>query len=326
MPNPARRGAWPARERERALKVLVTGGAGFIGSHAAEAFAAAGHDVVVVDNLSTGERENLDPSIRLYEVDIRDEALDEVFAAERPDVISHHAAQASVNVSVADPRKDMETNIWGSLNVINCALRHGVKKFIYISTGGAAVGEPRYLPVDEAHPVDPLSPYGASKHAVEHYLYIYRKLSGLDYTILRYPNIYGPRQDPLGEAGVVAIFTGQMLRGEQVRINGTGEQERDFLHVADVASANVLAIDAPAGEMYNLGSGVGTSVNEIFALLARFTGYKREPVHGPALPGEVFKIYLDASKARAQLGWRPRYSLAEGLEQTVAWFRARMHA
>lgn len=308
------------------MKVLVTGGAGFIGSHAAEAFAAAGHDVVVVDNLSTGERENLDPSIRLYEVDIRDEALDEVFAAERPDVISHHAAQASVNVSVADPRKDMETNIWGSLNVINCALRHGVKKFIYISTGGAAVGEPRYLPVDEAHPVDPLSPYGASKHAVEHYLYIYRKLSGLDYTILRYPNIYGPRQDPLGEAGVVAIFTGQMLRGEQVRINGTGEQERDFLHVADVASANVLAIDAPAGEMYNLGSGVGTSVNEIFALLARFTGYKREPVHGPALPGEVFKIYLDASKARAQLGWRPRYSLAEGLEQTVAWFRARMHA
>lgn len=313
----------PAIERERALKVLVTGGAGFIGSHAAEAFAAAGHEVVVVDNLSTGKKENLPASFNLRQVDIRDSALDEVFAVERPDVVSHHAAQASVNVSVADPRRDLETNIWGSLNVIACSLRHGVKKFIYISTGGAAVGEPRYLPVDEGHPVDPLSPYGASKHSVEHYLYIYRRLSGLDYTILRYPNIYGPRQDPLGEAGVVAIFTGLMLSDEQVRINGTGEQERDFLHVADVASANVLAIASPAGEMYNLGSGVGTSVNEIFSLLARFTGYRREPFHGPALPGEVFKIYLDASKAQRELGWQPRYSLAEGLEQTVAWFRAK---
>jgi UDP-glucose 4-epimerase len=304
------------------VKVLVTGGAGFIGSHAVDAFLAAGHEVVVVDNLSTGNRRNVASGAKLYEVDIRNAGLEEVFAAERPDVVSHHAAQASVNVSVADPRRDLETNIWGSLNVASCAIRHNVKKFIYVSTGGAAVGEPRYLPVDEKHPVDPLSPYGASKHSVEHYLYIYNRLSGLNYTILRYPNVYGPRQDPLGEAGVVAIFTGLMLRDEPVRINGSGEQERDFVHVYDIASANLLAVDSPPGEMYNLGSGEGTSVNTIFRLLAEATAYRREPNHGPALPGEVFKIYLDASKAQKELGWRQEWTLPVGLKQTVDWIKA----
>ena len=306
--------------------MLVTGGAGFIGSHVVEAYLAAGHEVVVVDDLSSGSLDNLAPEVRLHRVDIKSPALAAVIAAERPDVVNHHAAQISVNVSVREPARDAETNILGSLNVIDCCQRHGVKKLIYISSGGAAVGEPRYLPVDESHPVDPLSPYGASKHTVEHYLFLFRKLTGLDYTILRYPNVYGPRQDPLGEAGVVAIFTGQMLRGEPVRINGAGDQERDFIHVSDLARVNLLALEAPPGEMYHTGTGVGTTVNEIFRVLAECTGYDRDPVHGPPLPGEVFKIYLDSSKAARDLGWRPTISLADGLRQTVDWFRSRLGA
>ncbi len=305
------------------MKVLVTGGAGFIGSHVAEAYADAGHEVVVVDDFSTGKAENLPGHIRVVRADIRSGRLAEVFELERPDVVSHHAAQISVNASVRDPRLDAEINVLGSLNVVHCCLRLGVGRLIYISSGGAAVGEPRYLPVDEQHPVDPLSPYGVSKHTVEHYLYLYRQMNGLDYVILRYPNVYGPRQDPLGEAGVVAIFTGQMLRGEPVRINGSGEQERDFIHVADLARANLLALNAPAGEMYNTGTGVGTSVNDIFRLLADATGYSLEPIYGPPLPGEVFKIYLDSRKAERDLGWRPAVSLADGLRQTVEWFRGK---
>jgi UDP-glucose 4-epimerase len=303
------------------VKVLVTGGAGFIGSHVAEGYAAAGHEVVVVDDLSTGKASNLPEHITLHQMDIRSPSLAEVFELERPDIVSHHAAQASVNVSVKEPHRDVDVNIVGSLNVVNCCLRFDTKKLIYISTGGAAVGEPRYLPVDERHPVDPLCPYGVSKHTVEHYLFLYRRMAGLDYTILRYPNIFGSRQDPLGEAGVVAIFTGLMLRGEQVRINGSGDQERDFVHVADIVRANLLAVEAPAGEMYNIGSGVGTSVNRIFALLAGITSYARAPFHGPPLPGEVFKIYLDAGKARRDLGWQPELGLADGLKQTVDWFK-----
>ena len=199
-----------------------------------------------------------------------------------------------------------------------------LRRLIYISSGGAAVGEPRYLPVDEQHPVDPLSPYGVSKHTVEHYLYLYRQLSGLDYTILRYPNVYGPRQDPLGEAGVVAIFLGQMLRGEPTRINGTGDQLRDYIHVSELARANVLALGAAPGTMYNTGTGVGTSVNDIWHNLAEATGYRLAPVHGPALPGEVYKIYLDSSRIERDLGWRSQVSLADGLRQTAEWFRAKL--
>lgn len=306
------------------MKVLVTGGAGFIGSHVAEAYAAAGHEVVVVDDLSTGRMENLPASIPVRRLDIRTPELDQVIAAERPDVVNHHAAQISVNASVRDPWRDAEVNILGSLNVIQACLRHQVKKLIYISSGGAAVGEPRYLPVDEDHPVDPLSPYGASKHTVEHYLYLYRQMSGLDYTVLRYPNVYGPRQDPLGEAGVVAIFIGQMLRDEPTRINGTGDQERDFVHVADLARVNVLAVNAPPATMYNTGTGIGTSVNQIWEILAKVLDYRRQPVHGPALPGEVYKIYLDSSRVERDLGWRPQIPLAEGLRQTADWFRKRL--
>ncbi len=224
--------------RTPATRVLVTGGAGFIGSHVVDRLVAAGHDVAVVDNLATGRRANLNPAARFYELDIRDPALGTVVERERPAVISHHAAQVDVRRSTADPLYDADVNILGSLNVLKVAVEHGVRKVIYISTGGAVYGEPEYLPVDEDHPIHPLCEYGASKHAVEHYLYMYAENYDLDYTVLRYPNVYGPRQDPHGEAGVVAIFSQKMLKGETCTINGDGTQERDFLYVADCARAN----------------------------------------------------------------------------------------
>jgi UDP-glucose 4-epimerase len=226
-----------------------------------------------------------------------------------------------VRRSVADPLYDAEVNILGSLNLLEQARLYGVRKVVYISSGGAAYGEPKRLPCNEEHPVDPLCPYGATKHTVEHYLFIYRQAYGLDYTVLRYPNVYGPRQDPYGEAGVVAIFAGQMLSGSQVVINGSGEQERDFVYVSDCVRANLLAIHDGSGEIYNLGCGTGTSVNEIFAIMREITGYEHEPVYGPPKLGETFRIYLDASKAQRELGWKPTMPLREGLERTVAYFR-----
>ncbi len=303
------------------MKIMVTGGAGFIASHVVDALIAAGHDVSIVDNLSTGRRQNINPQARFYEVDIRSADLAEVFAKEQPEVIDHHAAQMDVRRSVADPMYDADVNILGGLNLLELARRHGVRKVVYISTGGAVYGEPVYLPCDEAHPVDPLCPYGATKHTMEHYLFMYRQSYGLDYTVLRYPNVYGPRQDPHGEAGVVAIFAGQMLTGRQVTINGSGEQERDFVYVGDCVRANLIALDAGSGQIYNLGWGIGTSVNEIFAQMKDIIGYKSEAVYGPPKLGETFKIYLDASKARRDLGWEPWVKLREGLEQTVAYFR-----
>ena len=304
------------------MKVLVTGGAGFVGSHVVDGLLRAGHDVVVVDNLATGKRGSLHPEARFYEADIRDaDVLARIFDLERPEIVSHQAAQASVKVSMADPARDAQANVLGSLNVLEACRRHGVRKLIYAGTGGAAVGEPRYLPVDEDHPVEPLSPYGASKHAVEHYCSLYRANWGLDTTILRYANVYGPRQDPLGEAGVIAIFTGRMLGDGEPVVNGTGEQERDYVYVGDVAEANLLALDRGGGGMYHLGTGVGTSVNTIFDHLAELSGYARPRKHGPALSGEVFKIFLSIDRARRDLGWTPRVSLDEGLRLTVESFR-----
>jgi UDP-glucose 4-epimerase len=300
------------------VKILVTGGAGFIASHVVDAYIADGHDVAIVDDLSTGHRENLHPQARFYEMDIRDPALADVFAAEQPEVVNHHGAQMSVRVSVDEPLRDASINVVGTLNLLECARHAGVRKVIYISTGGAVYGEPRYLPCDEEHPVDPLCPYGISKHTPEHYLALYERLYRLGYTVLRYPNVYGPRQDPHGEAGVVAIFTGQMLRGERVVINGTGEQERDFVAVGDVAAANRAALWAGDGEIINLGSGRGTSVNEIFAALAAITDYRQPPLFGPAKSGEVFKIFLTGDKARRLLDWQPTVSLEAGLAMTVA--------
>ncbi|HDN80853.1 MAG TPA: NAD-dependent epimerase/dehydratase family protein [Chloroflexi bacterium] len=303
------------------MKILVTGGAGFIGSHVVDLYIREGHQVAVVDNLHTGKLENINPKARFYHIDIRSPQLEEVFEEERPEVISHQAALANVRESMVKPQLYAEVNILGSLNLLELARKYGVHKIIYASTGGAVYGEPEYLPVDESHPIHPLDPYGASKHAVEHYLHLYYLNYGIEYTSLRYPNVYGPRQDPFGEAGVIAIFTGQMLRDEQAIINGSGEQERDFVYVEDIAWANVLALERGNGGTYNLGWGKGTSVNEIFDRLKELTGYRRKAVHGPPKKGEVFKIYLKAEKAREELGWEPRVSLEEGLKATVEYFR-----
>jgi len=304
------------------MKILVTGGAGFIGSHVVDAYLEEGHDVLVVDDLSTGKSENVHPQARLYQLDIRDERLEEVFAMEKPDVVNHHAAKASVRESMLQPLLYADVNILGSLNLLELSRKYKVKKFIYISTGGAVYGEPEYLPADESHPIHPLDAYGVSKASFEYYLPLYRTNHGVSFTILRYANVYGPRQDPYGEAGVVAIFTGQMLRGEQAIINGSGEQERDFVYVSDVAQANVLALNRGDGGVYNIGTGVGTSINDIFAKLKAATGYEREAVHGPAKAGEVFKIYLKADRAKHELGWQPVVTLDDGLHLTVEYFRA----
>ena len=304
------------------MKILVTGGAGFIGSHVVDAYLATGHDVAVVDNLASGARTNLNPAARFHQADIRDPtALSATFESERPELVNHHAAQASVRLSIEDPPADAHINVIGSLNVLEACRRWGVRKLIYAGTGGASVGEPKYLPVDEAHPVEPLSPYGANKHAVEHYCDLYRANWGLDTTILRYANIYGPRQDPLGEAGVIAVLAGRMLAGEEPIVNGTGEQARDYVYVGDVARANVLALDRGSGRMYHIGTGVEATVNELFDRLARLTGYDRPRRHGPGLPGEVFRIRLSADRARDELGWTPEVALEEGLRRTVESIR-----
>ena len=302
------------------MKVLVTGGAGFIGSHVVDIYIENGYAVVVVDDLSTGRRSNLNPRAKFYQLDIRSPQLNSIFEEEQPDFINHHAAQMDVRRSVTEPLFDADVNILGSINLIECAKRHDVKRLVYISTGGAVYGEPEYLPCDEAHPINPICQYGASKHTVEHYLYMYQQNYGLAYTVLRYPNVYGPRQDPHGEAGVVAIFTRQMLSGEQVVINGDGEQMRDLVNVADCARANLLALSVENNGIFNIGSCVGTTVNQIFTTLKEFTDYSLEPVYGPPKVGETREIYLDASKAGQILNWKPELDLKQGLERTVAYF------
>ncbi|MEW6085904.1 MAG: SDR family oxidoreductase [Chloroflexota bacterium] len=303
-------------------KILVTGGAGFIGSHVVDVFLENGFEVVVLDDLSTGRASNLNPSAKFYKMDIRDPKVREIFEAERPDFVSHHAAQMDVRRSVAQPLFDADVNILGSINLIEAAKEFGVKRFIYISTGGAVYGEPEYVPCDEAHPINPICQYGASKHTVEHYLFMYHVNYGLKYTVLRYPNVFGPRQDPHGEAGVVAIFTGRMMAGEPVVIYGDGEQTRDFVYVSDCARANYLAatVEHQPG-IYNIGWGLPTSVNQIFTALAKATGYALPAGYGPAKVGETRHIYLEASKARKDLGWSATVSLDEGMRKTVEYFK-----
>ena len=302
------------------MKVLVTGGAGFIGSHVVDAHLEAGWDVAVVDNLSTGSRANLDPRAAFYNVDVRDPQLREIVARERPDVVNHHAAQASVPVSLADPRLDADVNILGTLHLFDACRAAGVRRIVYASTGGALYGDPERLPAGEETPIRPLSPYGISKFVGEHYL---RVLAGPEATwaVLRYSNVYGPRQDPTGEAGVIAIFTRAMLAGRAPTIFGDGTQTRDFVYVGDVARANLLAATVGSTGTANIATGQETPVNDIYHALAALTGFGAPAVHAAPREGEVYRIVLDVTRAQRWLGWTPATALEDGLRRTVEWFR-----
>ncbi len=303
-------------------KILVTGGAGFIGSNVVDRLIKEGHKVVVVDDLSTGFKRNLNKQAKFYEIDIRDRGMENIFKKEKFDYVIHHAAQMDVRRSTKEPEFDAEVNILGSLNLILNSQKYGVKKFIYASTGGAIYGEAKYLPADEKHSVNPLSQYGISKHTVEHYLYLYKALYGLNYTVLRYPNVFGPRQNPeINEAGVNSIFIGLMLKGKIPTIFGDGEQLRDYTYVDDVVEANLLAIEKGTNEILNIGTGVGVSVNQIFEMLAKILDFKEKAIYAAPREGEIQRIYLDAAKAGDVLGWRPKVSFEEGLKRTVEWWR-----
>ena len=303
------------------MKILFTGGAGFIGSNVVDALIDLGYEVVVVDNLSSGFRQNLNPNAKFYQLSICDKGLSAVFERERPEIVNHHAAQIDVRKSADDPIADAEDNILGSLNLITNCLQFGVERIIYASTGGAIYGEIQYLPADENHPVDPISQYGVSKHTVEHYLYLYSALYGLEYVILRYANVYGPRQNPFGEAGVVAIFATQMLTGKQPTIFGPGDKTRDYVHVSDVIEANIRALDRGKNTILNIGTGIETTDQEIFDTLADVLGYKGPPLYASVRKGEVYRICLECSKAREELGWSPRLSLKEGMAKTAEYYR-----
>lgn len=302
--------------------VLVTGGAGFIASHVAEAFLAKGWKVTVVDNLVTGRRENLPDGARFFEADITDAgALDAIFAEVKPEIVDHHAAQTSVRHSTSDPAYDLRVNVLGTLLLLERAARCGTRYFLFASSGGALYGDETALPSPETSPCAPASPYGVSKYAAEQYLWWAGRTFGLCGCALRYANVYGPRQDPQGEAGVIAIFAGKMLAGEHPVINGDGAQTRDYVFVKDVVTANVLAAEAGLSGAYNIGCGTETDVNTLFQGIARLTGFTGERRHGPALPGEQRRSCLDARRFREAVGWRPQYALESGLAQTVAAFR-----
>ena len=305
------------------MKVLVTGGAGFVGSHVVDRCVEAGHQVAVVDDLSTGKRQQVNPAARLHVVDIRSAALDDVFRAEKPDAVVHLAAQASVGRSVANPSLDAQINVLGSINLFECCRRAGARRVVYVSTGGAGYGDTDVIPTPEDHPSRPISPYGTSKVAAELYLACWEALHGLSAVVLRLANIYGPRQDPQGEAGVIAIFIDRLLRGEPCIINGDGLQTRDYVYVGDVADAVFRALERPeARGPINIGTGIETTVIALFeSLRAAFDG-NGEARHGPARSGEQRRSLLDPSRARRLLGWTPRVALDEGLRRTVAAIRA----
>jgi UDP-glucose 4-epimerase len=304
------------------MKVLVTGGAGFIGSHLVDSLIQQGCRVVVVDNLSTGRLENINPAATFYQVDICNSGLEGIFEKERPEFVNHQAAQTVIQKSMEDPVFDAKQNILGSLNLISQCLRFRVKKIVYASSGGAVYGEPKYRPVDENHPVTPISYYGISKYTVEHYLHLSHLENSLSYAVLRYSNVYGPRQSPKGEAGVVAIFTRQMLQGERPTIFGKGDKTRDYVYVADVVMANLLAMEKSINGVYNIGTGVETSDQEMFDLLAGLTGYQSNAHYAPVRKGEIYRICLDCSKAHKEIGWQPHFLLREGLTETVNYYRS----
>jgi len=305
------------------VKILVTGAAGFIASHVADAYVGAGHEVVILDDLSRGAKRNVNPKARFYQCDIRDrEAVESIFLAEKPGIVNHHAAQMDVRRGVREPHFDAQVNILGSLNVIESAVAHGAHRFIYAATAGAGYGEPKQIPVPENYPINPITPYGISKHTVEHYLFTFQFLYGLQYVVLRYGNVYGPRQSSQGEAGVFAIFSEQMLSGIQPVIYGDGQKVRDYVFVSDVVRANVAALANGTNEIFNIGSGVATKDFEIFEQVRNLLGKTEvRPQYVPRRPGEIDRISLDISKAARLLDWAPQVPLAEGAQRTVRYFQ-----
>jgi UDP-glucose 4-epimerase len=307
------------------VKIIVTGGAGFIASHVADAYVERGHDVVILDDLSRGKKENINPRCRFYQCDIRDTlAVQRIFSTEKPDAVNHHAAQMDVRRGVKEPLFDAQVNIFGSINLIEAALANGAKRFIYAATAGAGYGEPREIPVAEDYPVNPITPYGISKHTVEHYLFTFHFLYGLEYVALRYGNVYGPRQNSQGEAGVFAIFSEQMLAGIEPVIYGDGSKIRDYVFIADVAAANAAALERGTNEIFNISSGIATTDLEVFETVRDFLGADAQPKYVPRRPGEIDRITLDISKAERLLGWKPAVTLSEGARITVASFQNRI--
>lgn len=304
-------------------RIVVTGGAGFIGSNIVDAYVNAGHSVAVIDNLSSGKKDNVNPGARFYRVDITDaEGVRKVIAREKADIVSHHAAQIDVRKSVADPGYDAQINILGALNVLEAAKSCNAKKVLFSSSGGTIYGECGRRAPDETFPGKPLSPYGITKYSLEFYLQYYAAIHGMKFTCLRYANVYGPRQDPHGEAGVVAIFSERMLNGTDVIIFGDGKQERDYVFVEDVVQANLLALDKGDNEIINIGTGVRTSVNELFRVMATVSGYTRKPIYKPARAGELMKSFLNNSKAGSILNWKPGVTVKTGLKKTLEYFNA----
>ena len=315
------------------MKIIVTGGAGFIGSNIADALVDLGHRVVIIDNLSRGKKENINPRAKFYKVDIRDKKIAEIFKKEKPGAVFHYAAQIDIRTSVRDPMLDAEINVLGTINILQAAATAKVKKIIFASSGGSLSSEETILPTPENKFALPVSPYGAAKISAEMYLHYFWKMYGLAYAALRMANVYGPRQSPHGEAGVIAIFTDKMLHGKQPVIFGNGRQTRDYVYIGDVIRANLLALKSKKVGSYNVGTGKETDVIYLFRKLRQLTGAKVGEVHGsPAgqknkattlAPGEQKRSSLDAGKIRRELGWRPKIKLDDGLQKTVAWFRAR---
>jgi UDP-glucose 4-epimerase len=303
------------------MKILITGGAGFIGSHVADAYIAEGHQVVVLDDLSGGSMKNVNPNATFYKMDIRDPQIEEIFRTERFDIINHLAAQMDVRRSVADPKFDASVNVLGGLNLFENAQKFGVKRIIFSSTGGAIYGEQDYFPADESHPLRPLSPYGITKLCTEKYLFYYKAVYGIEHTILRYANVYGPRQNPHGEAGVVAIFASKMIKGEQAIINGDGLQTRDYVFVGDVARANVIALGCHGSRIYNIGTGVESDVNFLFRTLRDTLRPGVEEKHGPAKMGEQFRSVISSALIGREQNWCPMMELADGLRVTAEYFK-----
>ena len=305
------------------MKILVTGGAGFIASQIADAFINEGHEVHILDNLSTGFKENTNPKAKFIQADISTPDITEIFAKEKYDVINHHAAQIDVRKSVADPVFDANTNILGSINLLQASIKTGVKRFMFASTGGAIYGEQEYFPADELHPTNPVSPYGITKLSIEKYLYFYKNEYDLNYTILRYANVYGPRQNPFGEAGVVAIFANKLLKDENPVINGEGKQTRDYVFVEDVVKTNVLTVTSNGSDIYNVGTGIETSVNELFTKLNSIAGNKAEEKHGPSPKGEQMRSVITSEKLFKKFNWKPSVNIDEGLKKTFDSFQSK---